>query len=76
MPHECLASDNDGAMNLMTTMMSTLSTGSMAPDNDGRQQPMPDLASIMSMVGPMLGALNGGGGGVMQNNRVKELKNE
>jgi len=73
---------NDDTMNLMNTMMSNLSAGSMAPDNNGTEG-MPDLSNIMAMVGPMLGALNGGMPNNSNsvsvedniNNQLKQLKN-
>ena len=57
------AGDSEGgdqAMNMITTMMGSLSAGANAPKNDGSQQPMPDLAG---MLGPMMGAMLGGAGG-------------
>ena len=55
---------SEDAMNMMNTMMSNMQAGQNAPDNNGEQQPMPDIANIMNMVGPMLGALNANGGGM------------
>lgn len=49
------------AMNMINTMMSSLNAGTKAPDNNGEQQPMPD---ITSMLGPMMGAMMGGNGGM------------
>ncbi len=57
------AGDQEGgeqAVNMINTMMSSLTAGSDAPDNNGTQQPMPDLAG---MIGPMMGAMMGGVGG-------------
>lgn len=66
-----LSQDSDGSnkgsedvMNMMNTMMSNMQAGQNSPDNNGEQQPMPDIANIMNMVGPMLGALNTNGGGM------------
>jgi hypothetical protein len=66
-----LSQDSDGSnkgsedvMNMMNTMMSNMQAGQNSPDNNGEQQPMPDIANIMNMVGPMLGALNANGGGM------------
>lgn len=62
--------NNTESMNALNTMMSNLSTsipnssGGSTPDGT---QPMPDIASLMSMMGPMLsslGASNGGQGGM------------
>ena len=55
---------SDEAMNMMNTMMSNMQAGQNAPDNNGEQQPMPDIGNIMNMVGPMLGALNNVNGGM------------
>jgi hypothetical protein len=47
--------DDNNPMAMMNTMMANMNTG----ESDSNQQ-MPDLSNIMNMVGPMLGALNGG----------------
>lgn len=55
------AGDQEGgenAMNMINTMMSSITAGSKAPTNDGTPQPMPDLAS---MLGPMMAMIGGGG---------------
>lgn len=41
-------------MDMMSSMMSSLNTGGGGGNNDG----MPDISSIMGMMGPMLGALS------------------
>ena len=77
-----LNQDSDGTnngsedvMSMMNTMMSNIQSGQNAPDNNGEQQPMPDIANIMNMVGPMLGALNVNGGdmpgGAAPSNSIK-----
>jgi hypothetical protein len=62
------AGDQEGgenAMNMINTMMSSITAGSKAPSNNGTPQPMPDLAS---MLGPMMAMMGGGGqGGGMPN---------
>ena len=57
----------DDAMNMMNTMMANMQAGQNAPDNDGQNQPIPDISNIMNMVGPMLGALNNASGGIPNN---------
>jgi len=55
------AGDQEGgenAMNMINTMISSITAGSKAPTNDGTPQPMPDLAS---MLGPMMAMIGGGG---------------
>ena len=57
------AGDQEGgeqAMNMINTMMNSISAGANAPSNDGTPQPMPDIAS---MLGPMMAMMGGGGGG-------------
>ena len=57
------AGDQEGgeqAMNMINTLMNTISVGANAPSNDGTPQPMPDIAS---MLGPMIAMMGGGGGG-------------
>jgi len=56
------AGDQEGgeqAMNMINTMMSSISAGANSPSNDGTPQPMPDIAS---MLGPMMAMMGGGGG--------------
>jgi hypothetical protein len=48
---------NNNPMAMMNTMMANMNT-SESESNSNQQ--MPDLSNIMNMVGPMLGALNGG----------------
>ena len=55
--------DSEGgkqAVDMITTMMGSINAGANSPNNDGAQQPMPDLAA---MLGPMLGSMMGGAGG-------------
>jgi hypothetical protein len=61
------AGDQEGgeqAMNMINTMMSSISAGANSPSNDGTPQPMPDIAS---MLGPMMAMMGGGGGGGIPN---------
>jgi hypothetical protein len=61
------AGDQEGgeqAMNMINTMMNSISAGANAPSNDGTPQPMPDIAS---MLGPMMAMMGGGGGGGIPN---------
>lgn len=54
------AGDHEGgeqAMNMINTMMSSLAAGSKSPSNDGKPQPMPDIAG---MLGPMMAMMGGG----------------
>ena len=58
------AGDQEGgeqAMNMINTMMGSLTAGSKSPSNDGTPQPMPDLAG---MLGPMMTMMGGGTGGI------------
>ena len=61
------AGDHEGgeqAVNMINTMMSSLTAGSKSPSNNGTQQPIPDIAS---MLGPMMAMMAGNGGGGMPN---------
>jgi hypothetical protein len=52
------AGDHEGgeqAVNMINTMMSSLTAGSKAPSNDGTAQPMPDIAG---MLGPMMAMMS------------------
>ena len=54
------AGDHEGgeqALNMINTMMSSLAAGSKSPSNDGKPQPMPDIAG---MLGPMMAMMGGG----------------
>jgi hypothetical protein len=61
------AGDQEGgeqAMNMINTMMSSISAGANSASNDGTPQPMPDIAS---MLGPMMAMMGSGGGGGIPN---------
>ena len=49
---------NDNAVNMINTMMSSMTAGLESPDNDGTPQQMPDLSAL----GPMMGMFGGQGG--------------
>jgi hypothetical protein len=60
------AGDHEGgeqAVNMINTMMSSLSAGSKAPSNDGTAQPMPDIAG---MLGPMMAMMSQSNDGTAQ----------
>ena len=52
------------AMNMINTMVSSMTAGANAPTNDGTPRPMPDIAS---MIGPMMAMMTGGGAGGVPN---------
>lgn len=61
------AGDHEGgeqAVNMINTMMGSLTAGSKSPSNNGKPQPMPDLASMLGPMMAMMGGGSGSGGGI------------
>jgi hypothetical protein len=57
---DATGSDDENPMNLISAMMGSINAGANSGE-DG--QAVPDLGSMMNMMGPMLGALSSTGGG-------------